>query len=78
MKSDNWAYRRAGMNCERCIFFVQKLIGNPNEPMKAMEEKPRDFLGRCRRHAPCQVVLGWPSVFSSDWCGDFKLDENKL
>jgi hypothetical protein len=33
-------------------------------------------LGRCRRHSPV-VGQGWPAVFSEDWCGDHKLDENK-
>jgi hypothetical protein len=33
-------------------------------------------LGRCRRHAP--TVAGWPAIFEQDWCGDHKLDENKI
>ena len=33
-------------------------------------------LGRCRRHAP--TMGGWPVVFKSDWCGDHKLDEEKI
>ncbi len=33
-------------------------------------------LGRCRRHAP--TLAGWPAVFKRDWCGDHKLDGNKL
>lgn len=33
-------------------------------------------IGRCRRHAP--TMKGYPVVFSSDWCGDHKLDENKV
>jgi hypothetical protein len=33
-------------------------------------------LGRCRRHAP--NVSGFPVVFVNDWCGDHRLDENKL
>jgi hypothetical protein len=32
-------------------------------------------VGRCRRHAP--TMNGYPVVFSSDWCGDHKLDEDK-
>jgi len=73
---DNWAFRRIGMDCNRCIFFVQK----PTEvPVKTTAEgEASNNLGRCRRHAPCQVVLGWPCVFEQDWCGDFKLDENKI
>lgn len=33
-------------------------------------------IGRCRRHAPS--MNGYPVVWVSDWCGDHKLDENKL
>lgn len=33
-------------------------------------------LGRCRRHAP--TMNGYPAVYNNDWCGDHKLDENKL
>jgi len=33
-------------------------------------------LGRCRKHAP--TLDGYPAVMPSDWCGDHKLDENKL
>ena len=32
-------------------------------------------LGRCRKHAP--TMNGYPVVFTSDWCGDHKIDENK-
>lgn len=34
----------------------------------------KDTLGRCRRHAPV-VGEGWPAVFETDWCDDFKLSE---
>lgn len=33
-------------------------------------------LGRCRKHAP--TMTGHPAVFINDWCGDHKLDENKV
>jgi len=33
-------------------------------------------IGRCRRHAP--TMSGYPAVFEKDWCGDHKLDENKI
>jgi hypothetical protein len=33
-------------------------------------------LGRCRRHAP--TMSGFPAVFGRDWCGDHKLDENRV
>lgn len=28
---------------------------------------------RCRRHAP--TLAGWPAVYTTDWCGDHKLDK---
>lgn len=37
----------------------------------------KNIVGRCRRHAPVGNE-GWPVVFETDWCGDFKLDENKV
>jgi hypothetical protein len=33
-------------------------------------------LGRCRRHAPS--MSGYPAVFIIDWCGDHKIDEEKI
>jgi len=34
-------------------------------------------VGRCRRHSPS--MSGYPVVYiDRDWCGDHKLDENKL
>lgn len=38
--------------------------------------KIKPSFGRCRRHAP--TLSGYPAVFDSDWCGDHKLDENKI
>jgi len=34
-----------------------------------------ESIGRCRRHAP--TMNGYPVVFTTDWCGDHKLDETK-
>ena len=33
-------------------------------------------VGRCRRHAP--TMSGYPVVFTTDWCGDHKLDEKVM
>lgn len=33
-------------------------------------------VGRCRRHAP--TMGGYPVVYMTDWCGDHRLDENKV
>ena len=32
------------------------------------------LIGRCRRHAPGS--MGFPIVYETDWCGDFRLDED--
>jgi hypothetical protein len=34
------------------------------------------LIGRCRANAP--TMKGWPVVFSDDWCGFHKLDEEKI
>ncbi len=31
---------------------------------------------RCRRHAPTRE--GWPAVFDTDWCGDFKMSKETM
>jgi hypothetical protein len=33
-------------------------------------------VGRCRRHAP--TMNGYPVVYMDDWCGDHRIDENKV
>lgn len=60
---DLWRHRSANMRCQTCMYFV----------VKAIEGKS---LGRCRRHSP--TLAGWPAVFSQDWCGDHKIDEEKI
>ncbi len=72
MPQDNWEHRSEGMRCETCVVFVLKR----NDPNRATMVTERGRLGRCRRHAPS--LNGWPAVFESDWCGDHKLDENKV
>jgi len=62
---DNWKHRALNMRCGTCMFFVPKLV--KDKPCK---------LGRCRRKAP--TLAGWVAVFASDWCGEHKLDENKI
>ena len=64
---DPWKHRASGMRCITCMWFVRKasavvLTGNG--------------IGRCRRHAP--TMNGYPVVYDKDWCGDHKLDENKI
>lgn len=63
--SDPWAHRSEGMRCKSCMWFV---------PTQAADGITN--LGRCRRHAP--TGMGFPPVFVNDWCGDHRLDENRV
>jgi len=65
---DNWSDRKSKMKCFSCMWFLAKKI----EEGQIIET----IIGRCRRHSP--TLSGWPVVYSADWCGDFKLDENKI
>lgn len=69
---DNWKHRKAGMRCTTCMFFVRKRT----EDSGPRVDSGKGDLGRCRRHAP--TMAGFPAVFETDWCGDHKLDENKI
>ncbi len=60
---DNWQHRAENMLCKGCMYYHGK-------------GRPAVKLGRCRRHAP--TMSGWPVMFESDWCGDHKIDENKV
>jgi hypothetical protein len=68
MADDNWKHRSKGMVCATCMYWVVK----EGEEMRTNGPK----LGRCRRYAP--TMKGWPAVFDTDWCGDHRLDENKI
>mgnify|MGYP001606120930 CR=1 FL=1 len=63
--NDPWKHRSANMCCATCMWYVPKLSDGGTV-----------HLGRCRRRAP--TMAGYPAVFEADWCGDHKLDENKL
>ena len=67
VEQDNWKHRSAKMRCGTCMFFVIK-------PTSVIQE--RNLIGRCRALAP--TMKGWPVVFSDDWCGNHKLDEEKI
>ena len=67
MSNDPWVHRSAGMQCTTCMWFVQKVRET------AVDDT---IFGRCRRHSP--TMSGYPVVYGTDWCGDHKLDENKL
>lgn len=62
---DPWKHRSSGMRCKTCIWFVGKVVQDGETPV-----------GRCRRHAPS--MGGYPVVYTSDWCGDHRLDETKI
>lgn len=68
---DPWVHRTALMKCENCMWFVLKKI-----EIEGPASMIAGTLGRCRRHSP--ELGGFPAVFKSDWCGDHKLDENKI
>jgi hypothetical protein len=64
-EKDQWKHRSKSMRCVTCMWFVNK-------------ERDAGFgsIGRCRRHAP--TMNGYPVVYTSDWCGDHRIDENKV
>ena len=71
MSNDPWKHRSDGMLCSSCMYFVEK-VNDKQEP-SVLGAK---IVGRCRRHAP--TIVGYPVVFTNDWCGDHKLDETKI
>jgi len=74
---DPWRHRSEGMRCKTCMFYVPK-VPTP-EVVREGDELPAGAeanVGRCRRNAP--TMSGYPVVFETDWCGDHKLDENKV
>ena len=77
MNKDNWKHRSTGMRCSSCMYYVSKTktqTGQIIEDGKDVIITPS--IGRCRRHAP--TMSGWPVMFQTDWCGDHKLDEEKI
>jgi len=70
---DNWKYRSKKMRCETCMMFVFKYS---SVEQSGEEQSGKHLIGRCRKHAP--TLSGWPVVFTHDWCGDHKLNEDKL
>ena len=73
---DPWVHRSSGMRCGTCIWYVPKnRIGTSNSDINPLKDSLKE-IGRCRRHAP--TMNGYPVVYVTDWCGDHRLDENKL
>jgi len=65
----------------------QTVAGIPRDPWQSRAKgmlcrtcisyvEKKGIVGRCRRHAPS--MNGYPVVFNHDWCGDHKLDEDKI
>ena len=67
MPDDRWKHRSEGLVCRTCMWFIFKQVTDPNVSVD---------VGRCRRRAP--TMNGYPVVFANDWCGDHKLDEEKI
>ena len=61
------------MLCATCMFFMAKRPSVTDSDPLAQSDSG---LGRCRKHSPS--LDGWPAVFETDWCGDHKIDENKI
>ncbi len=74
-QKDPWKHRSKGMRCSSCMFFVEKVVEN-KDINKDINKDTTQLFGRCRRNAP--TINGYPSVFGNDWCGEHKLDEEKL
>ena len=66
---DPWSNRSNNMKCKTCMWFVAKKRVNLTPGIGYNT-------GICRRHSPS--MSGYPVVFVNDWCGDHKLDENKV
>jgi len=52
------------------MWWVEKV---PKKPIT----KQYSVIGRCRKNAPI-VLEGWPPTYPDDWCGEHKLDEEKI
>jgi hypothetical protein len=66
---DPWMHRSKEMRCFTCMWFVEKKD-------EQHERVGGGRVGRCCRHAP--TMAGYPVVYSTDWCGDHKLDGSKV
>lgn len=67
--SDPWVHRSAGMLCKTCIWY------SPKASIVTLQGG-QSKIGRCRRHSP--TMGGYPVVYMTDWCGDHRVDENKI
>ena len=74
--TDPWKHRSKAMTCSTCMWYVRKKTDAEVMTEIDAPRPPDSTIGRCRRHAP--TMNGYPVVFETDWCGDHKLDENKI
>lgn len=65
LEEDNWEHRSIHMRCKTCMSYAGK--ASKSGIIK---------LGRCKHNAP--TMSGFPVVFPTDWCGEHKIDENKI
>jgi len=70
IQEDRWARRNKHMRCKTCMYWV------PKTPLEKLSNDEWPPLGRCRRNAP--TMRGWPALYQDDWCGEHKIDENKI
>ncbi len=69
-RPDNWQHRDPAMECATCMWFVEK------KRTTGSDGEDDTLFGRCRKRAP--TLNGYPAVFGTDFCGDHKLDENRI
>lgn len=74
---DPRGHRSDNTLCKMCIWFAPKVstAGPTFDDFGHCDRVPY-HIGSCRRHAP--TMGGYPVVFVNDWCGDHRLDENKI
>ena len=80
MQEDPWKHRTSGMVCATCMWWIAKTPAAGYEETSKEYEETRERsakLGRCRKRAPL-ADKGFAPTFETDWCGDHRLDENKI
>ena len=77
MSNDPWKHRSKGMVCATCMWWVAKVPMESETVDESVDTTRKPVLGRCRKRAPL-ADKGFAPTFENDWCGDHRLDENKL
>lgn len=75
---DPWKHRSEGMRCKTCMWFAPKVVSDERKAELGFSPGALKLfdVGRCRRHAPS--MGGYPVVYANDWCGDHRIDENRI